>query len=157
MNCAHLDEAEQEATRLVQGFAQLRAQHEDVRRLSVFYQIWHEPLQTLNGDHLINEIIQICGGTNVFADAASLTPKVSLESVLDRDPDVIVASGMSQARPAWLENWGAYPGLKAVKYNALFSIDPDQIQRPTARLLQGATELCRQLDSVRASTATTKP
>lgn len=150
-------EAEQEATRLEQGFAQLRAQRAGVRRLSVFYQIWHEPLQTLNGDHLINEVIQICGGTNVFADAASLTPKVSLESVLDRDPDVIVASGMSQSRPAWLENWRDYPGLKAVEHNALFSINPDQIQRPTARLLQGATALCQQLDAVRASTARTTP
>lgn len=148
-------EAEREATRLEQGFAQLRALYAGAKRMSVFYQIWHEPLQTLNGDHLINEVIQICGGNNVFADAASLTPRVSLESVLERDPDVIVASGMSQARPAWLENWRDYPNLRAVEHNALFSIDPDQIQRPTARLLQGATELCRQLDSVRASTVTT--
>ena len=148
-------EAEREATRLEQGFAQLRALYAGAKRMSVFYQIWHEPLQTLNGDHLINEVIQICGGSNVFADAASLTPRVSLESVLERDPDVIVASGMSQARPAWLENWRDYPNLRAVEHNALFSIDPDQIQRPTARLLQGATELCRQLDSVRASTVPT--
>ena len=150
-------EADQEATRLEQGFAKLQALYGTAKSMTVFYQIWHEPLQTLNGDHLINEVIQICGGTNVFADAASLTPKVSLESVLERDPDVIVASGMSQARPAWLENWRDYPNLSAVEHNALFSIDPDQIQRPTARLLQGATELCQRLDSVRALTVRTAP
>lgn len=150
-------EADQEATRLKQGFANLQALYGGAKPMTVFYQIWHEPLQTLNGDHLINEVIQICGGSNVFADAASLTPKVSLESVLERDPDVIVASGMSQVRPAWLENWRDYPNLRAVEHNALFSIDPDQIQRPTARLLQGTTELCRQIDSVRALTESTTP
>ncbi|MEP1596428.1 MAG: ABC transporter substrate-binding protein, partial [Halieaceae bacterium] len=115
------------------------------------YQIWHEPLQTLNGDHLINEVIKLCGGNNIFADAVSLAPKVNLESILDRGPEVIIASGMSEARPAWLKNWENYPQLTAVRNNALFAIDPDQIQRPTARLLTGTTELCAQLDSVRSS------
>jgi iron complex transport system substrate-binding protein len=141
--------AEQEATRLKSGFTQLGSNHQDLQPLGVFYQIWHEPLQTLNGDHLINEVIELCGGANIFADAVSLAPKVNLESVLDRNPDVIVASGMSEVRPAWLKNWESYPQLKAVRNNALFAIDPDQIQRPTARLLTGATELCAQLDSVR--------
>lgn len=147
--------AEQEATRLESGFAILRNNHRALEPLGVFYQIWHEPLQTLNGDHLINEVIELCGGSNIFADAVSLAPKVSLESVLDRNPEVIVASGMSETRPAWLDNWKRYPQLNAVKQKALFAIDPDQIQRPTARLLDGATELCYQLDTVRRAKAPT--
>ncbi|MEP1472899.1 MAG: cobalamin-binding protein [Halieaceae bacterium] len=143
--------AEREASRLESGFEQLRARHRDLEPLGVFYQIWHEPLQTLNGDHLINEVIKLCGGNNIFADAVSLAPKVNLESILDRGPEVIIASGMSEARPAWLKNWENYPQLTAVRNNALFAIDPDQIQRPTARLLTGTTELCAQLDSVRSS------
>ena len=69
--------------------------------------------------------------------------------MLQRNPDVIVASGMDIARPEWLDMWLDYPELAAVQNEALFFIHPDHIQRPTARLLLGATRLCEQLDSLR--------
>jgi iron complex transport system substrate-binding protein len=117
--------------------------------LGVFYQIWNEPLQTVNGEHLISEVIALCGGRNIFSDASSLAPRISIESVLLRDPDAIVASGMGQARPEWLDQWRSYPSLLAVRNDALFFINPDHVQRPTARVLLGAQRLCRQLDTLR--------
>ena len=79
----------------------------------------------------------------------SLAPRISVESVLQRNPEVIVASGAGTSRPPWLDLWARYPSLAAVQNRALFFINPDQIQRPTARLLQGANELCAMLESVR--------
>ncbi len=64
-----------------------------------------------------------------------------------RDPDAIVASGMGEARPEWLDQWRSYPSLLAVRNDALFFINPDHVQRPTARVLLGAGRLCRQLDT----------
>ncbi|MFB3078285.1 MAG: cobalamin-binding protein, partial [Lysobacterales bacterium] len=142
-------ESEKEAARIEQVISELQHRYSDSEPLSVLYQVWHEPLQTLNGKHLISAVIRLCGGHNVFADALSLAPKISIESVLQRDPDVIVASGMDIARPEWLDLWLDYPSLTAVQNQALFFIHPDHIQRPTARVLLGAQELCRQLDSVR--------
>lgn len=138
-----------EALRLERTIEQLRKSRTDVQRLGVFYQIWHEPLQTLGGDHMINEIIDLCGGRNIYSDTKVLAPRVSIESILDRDPDVIVASGMSRERPAWLEQWRAYPALKAVRNDTLYSVDPDLILRPTARLVKGAQTLCQHLDDAR--------
>ena len=138
-----------EADRIDQVISDLRTSYGGGSSLSVLYQVWHEPLQTLNGKHLISAVINLCGGHNVFADALSLAPKISIESVLERNPDVIVASGMDIARPEWLDLWLDYPSLTAVQNQALFFIHPDHIQRPTARLLLGAQALCRQLDSVR--------
>ncbi|HEY7775405.1 MAG TPA: helical backbone metal receptor, partial [Kineobactrum sp.] len=54
--------SEVEARRLEQAFAGLAARYQGSRPLSVFYQIWHEPLQTVNGDHLISQVIGLCGG-----------------------------------------------------------------------------------------------
>lgn len=119
------------------------------RQLSVFYQVWHEPLQTLNGKHLVSSIIDLCGGRNIFADTAALAPRISLEAVLERNPDAIVASGMDIARPEWLDQWLEYPDLNAVSNQALFFIHPDHIQRPTARVLLGARKLCGQLQTAR--------
>lgn len=141
--------ARAEASRLEHTITQLREDRSALEPLDVFYQIWHEPLQTLGGDHMINEVISLCGGRNIFSDTGVLAPRISIESILNRDPDVIVASGMSQERPAWLEQWRTYPALTAVRNDALYSIDPDLILRPTARLLEGAKILCRNLDDAR--------
>ena len=141
--------SEREARRIEQELDALRSQYIGRSELGVFYQIWNEPLQTVNGEHLISEVIALCGGNNIFSDASSLAPKISIEAVLQRNPDAIIASGMGEARPEWLDQWRSYPGLAAVTSNALFFIDPDHVQRPTARILQGTTRLCQQLDTLR--------
>ncbi|MEH6583152.1 MAG: cobalamin-binding protein [Halioglobus sp.] len=143
------DASEVEALRIEKALALLGETYRRNTPISVFYQVWNEPLQTLNGEHLISQVMALCGGKNAFADAASLAPKISLESVLHRDPDAIVASGMGAARPDWLDMWRQYPSLTAVQNEALFFVHPDHIQRPTARLVLGAKSLCEQLATVR--------
>lgn len=141
--------SEAEALRIEREIILLKAAYGSSQALTVLYQIWNDPLQTINGDHLISQVIELCGGTNIFGDIKTLAPKISIESVLLRNPDVIVASGMSRARPEWLDDWVNYPSLTAVKNKALFFVDPDHIQRPTARVLLGARELCEKLNTVR--------
>lgn len=139
---AHVKDFTQELTLL-------RSQYSQSSPVSLFYQVWNEPLQTINGQHIINDVIQLCGGRNVFADAAVLAPKISLESVIVADPQAIVASGMDEARPEWLDDWRKWPQLQAVKRNHVYFIPPDFLQRHTFRLLQGAQQLCKQLAEVR--------
>ncbi len=141
--------SEPEALRLDQAIAQLRDNYSKKKPLSIFYQVWDTPLQTLNGEHIVSSVMALCGGYNAFADAVSLAPKIGLESVLQRDPNAIVASGMGEARPDWLDDWKHYPSLYAVKNNGLFFVHPDHIQRPTARILLGAKTLCEQLETMR--------
>jgi len=140
---------EAEASRIEAELSILQRRYKERRSLSVLYQIWNDPLQTVNGEHLISEIISLCGGYNVFRDARSLAPRISIESVLLRDPDAIIASGMGEARPEWLDEWRAYPSLTAVADNALFVVNPDHLQRPSARIVLGARSLCQQLDQIR--------
>jgi len=143
------ESSEAEALRIERETILLRAAYGNSKELSVLYQIWNDPLQTLNGEHLISQVIELCGGKNIFSDTKTLAPKISIESVLLRNPDVIVASGMSEAKPEWLDDWHNYPSLNAVKNNALFFVNPDHIQRPTARVLLGARELCEKLNATR--------
>ena len=148
-----VSESELEAARLERELLRLRERYADEPEVSVFYQMWDQPLQTLNGSHLITRVIELCGGRNIFGDAADLAPKINIESVLQRDPEVIVASGMDAARPEWLDGWRLYPSLQAVQSQALYFVHPDLLQRPTARIIEGATELCRHLDTHRQSQA----
>jgi len=141
--------SETEARRMEQGLETLRDTYSDKRTISVMYEIWNEPLQTVNGDHLISQVIELCGGRNIFADVDALAPRVNIESVLALAPEAIIASGASDTRPHWLDDWRRYPALPAVVNDGLFFVNPDFLERPTARVLQGAQTLCEQLDTLR--------
>ncbi|MEA2079730.1 MAG: cobalamin-binding protein, partial [Pseudomonadota bacterium] len=117
----------------------------------VFYEIWHQPLMTVGGEHLISQLIRLCGGQNVFAELAALAAPVDREAVLMADPEVIIASGITEQRPPWLDQWLDWPQLSAVKHRHLYFIPPDLIQRHTPRVLEGAQRLCDQLEQARVS------
>ncbi|MDZ7782259.1 MAG: helical backbone metal receptor [Halioglobus sp.] len=90
--------SEAEAARLERELEELQQNYGGGPPLKVFYQIWHEPLQTVNGEHLISQVLALCGGRNLFAGARSLAPRISVESVLVRNPDAIVAGGMGEGK-----------------------------------------------------------
>lgn len=115
-----------------------------------FYQIWNQPLMTVNGEHLISKVIALCGGENVFAGLPQLAPTVGTEAVLAANPEAIVASGMGEARPEWLDQWKNWDRLTASQRGNLFFIPPELIQRHTPRILDGASRLCAQLEEARA-------
>ena len=128
---------------------ELRNRYRAVRAVSVFYQVWHRPLMTVNGEHIISQVIELCGGRNVFAGLPVLAPKISLEAVLREDPEVIVAGNSALNHPDWKDDWRRWPALQAVKNNHLFYVNPDIIQRHTPRILQGAEALCKQIETAR--------
>ncbi len=141
--------AQQEADRFKQTLQHLKQAYSTQAKVRVFYQVWNQPLITINQENLISQVIEVCGGQNVFAELESIAPKIDVEAVLKANPDAIVASGMDEQRPEWLNDWKAWPSLKAVQDQQLHFIPPDHIQRQTVRVLLGAERLCQQLDQTR--------
>ncbi len=141
--------AEQAAARFRQRLASLRARYADQARVPVFYQIWHQPLMTVGGGQIISDAIRLCGGENIFAGLAGMAPSVSVEAVLAADPEAIIASGMGRDTPVGLEDWRRWTRLKAAARGNLFFVPADLMQRPTPRLLDGAEQLCRHLETAR--------
>jgi iron complex transport system substrate-binding protein len=128
---------------------ELRTQYGARPKVRTFYQIWKQPLMTVGGAQVISDAIRLCGGENVFADLKPLAPKVTVEAVLAADPEAIVASGMGESRPEWLDDWRQWKTMTAVKRDNLFFIPPDLIQRHTPRLVEGAARLCAHLETAR--------
>ncbi|HQW19117.1 MAG TPA: cobalamin-binding protein [Rhodocyclaceae bacterium] len=128
----------------------LRARYADRPAVRVFYQIWDQPLTTINGGHLISDAMRLCGAENVFAGLPQLASTVDIEAVLVADPEAIVASGMDAGRPKWLDTWRRWQSLRAVVQDNLFFIPPDLMQRHTARIIEGTEQLCAQMEKVRA-------
>lgn len=118
--------------------------------MPVFYQVWDEPLMTVNDDHLIGKVITLCGGVNVFGELDRLVPRISDEAVLAADPEAILAGGMGEENRHWLTHWEQYDELTAVRRDNLFFVPPSLIQRPTPRMLEGSRLFCEKLDQARA-------
>lgn len=130
-------------------YSTLKNNYSGQPKVRAFYQVWDQPLMTINGQHLINDVMNLCGVENVFAELHSSNPTIDVEAVLVADPQMITASGMGEARPEWLDDWRRWPQLQAVKRDNLFFIPPSIIQRHTMRILQAAEKLCLQAEEVR--------
>jgi iron complex transport system substrate-binding protein len=138
--------AERFRTRL----AKLRQANAGKPPVRVFYQVWKGPLTTVGGPQIISSAIRLCGGENVFGQINQMAPTISVEAVLEADPEVIVATGMGDAAPEWLDDWKKWARLTAVKRGNLFHINPDIMQRHTPRILDGTEKLCSLLDQARS-------
>ncbi|MDF0752304.1 cobalamin-binding protein [Marinobacter sp. 71-i] len=139
-----------EADRFRQGIAALERQYRDAEPVSVFYQVWDEPLMTVNDEHLIGKVISLCGGVNVFGDLERLVPRISAEAVIGANPEAILAGGMGEENRHWLARWEAFPSIDATARENLYFIPPSLVQRPTPRMLEGSQLFCEKLDDARA-------
>jgi iron complex transport system substrate-binding protein len=128
----------------------LRARYSDRPPVDVFYQVWDQPLMTVNDAHLIGKVIRLCGGRNVFGQLETLVPRPGKETVLAADPEAIVSGGPGEDRPDWLQPWEKWTDLTAVRRGNLFFIPPSLIQRHTPRIAQGTRMLCEALETARS-------
>lgn len=116
-----------------QRLAQLKKRYHRDTPLSVFYQVWDQPMYTVGGGQIISDALSVCGARNVFADLSPPAPQVSLEAVLQRKPDVIVAGSASQ-----LGTWNAWPSLKA----RLLVLPDKGLERPSGQMIEAVAKLC---------------
>ena len=137
------------ATAAAAGFrariAGLRAEYRERPRLRVFIQVDDAPLFTVGGSHLISEIVELCGGRNVFADADALALPVDLESVLARAPQVILSTDDGDP----VEYWLRFADLRTFAAGGIYRAPADLLARPSPRISAGAAEVCARLDEAR--------
>ena len=107
----------------------------------VFFQISDAQLYTVNSQHLIGQAIEVCGAENIFSDVEFLVPMVSYESVVERNPDVLVVSSPYPGyKSAWDDRWNDLGWGGRVR-----TIDASLITRPSLRMLEGIKMLCETL------------
>ena len=128
---------------------ELRTEFSGAAPIGVFFQVSTRPLYTINREHFISEIIEICGGRNIFADVGEFAPSVSVEAVVDRDPDVMLA-GTNLGDDAFAE-WSRWPNMAANRYGNQFLLPDETIGRPSPRLAIAARSVCVALGQARAN------
>lgn len=125
----------------------LRESAEARALIRVFYQVSSRPVYTINREHYVSELIEICGGQNIFNDLTELAPAVSVEAVVDRNPEVMLAS--TDAGDDGFTEWQRWPDIAANLYGNLFLLPADEIARATPRLAIAGRALCLALQKAR--------
>jgi iron complex transport system substrate-binding protein len=137
------------AAGLRRELASLKAHYAGRPPVRMFYQVWDKPLYTLNGTHIVSDAMRQCGGENIFASMKITAPMIGIEAVLQEDPDAIFGSSEKSARDGGVNLWRAYPGMKAVKRDNLFTLDGNLLNRAGPRMIAGTRALCEKLDIAR--------
>ena len=136
------------AREVERNWAALRAMYAQRKPVRVFFQLWREPLMTVNREHVISRAIEACGGRNVFAQLPALTPTVSWEAAVQSNPQLLVTAG-SKVEPADFGRWREFSRVDAVKRQRLAVIDGNLLGRMGPRFVQGAAQLCEAIDAGR--------
>ena len=149
----HADRAGRAADLYLAKVDRLRVENLQKPPIRVFYQVAERPLFTIGRKQVISEVVSLCGGMNIFADLDSLAPVVSMETVLLRNPQVILSARTGSANP--LDIWLDYPAVAAVRLENLYLVDASLLARAGLRLADGAVQVCGLLDRARRKIART--
>jgi iron complex transport system substrate-binding protein len=140
-------DARKSAGALRHQLAKLRSTYAGHPVVRTFYQVWDKPLYTLNGKHIITDALHACGAENVFGKLATIAPVVTIESVLQADPEAII--GTAEENHGGVGLWRPYGTLTAVRRKNLFTLDGDLLNRPGPRMIAGTAALCEKLELAR--------
>lgn len=132
---------------LSRQLASLRAKYANRSPVRSFYQVWDKPLYTLNGAHIVSDALRLCGGENIFARLPVTAPVVSIEGVLQENPEAIFAT--AEKNYGGVSLWKPYGSLTAVRNDNLFTIDGNLLNRAGPRMISGAAMLCEKLELAR--------
>jgi len=136
-----------------QDFEQQRAaliqKYHNKSRVRAYFQISATPLLTINGEHIISDVLQLCGGRNVFADTPMLVTTISDEALVQAQPEIMLglATTKNQAVEA-IDAWRKLP-VRVARLGKTGFVHPDIISRSTPRILLGASQICTYIDSAR--------
>jgi len=140
--------ANDQALAIRDRLAGLSARYGNLKSLEYFYQVGPKPLFTINGKHLISRGLSLCGGRNIFENEPGLAFQVGYESVIVANPDALFAPQLeNQADP--LLAWRDWPGMQAVRQDALFLLPADSVSRATPRFLDSLELACKLLHRLR--------
>jgi iron complex transport system substrate-binding protein len=143
--CGVLKKASALSMQLSQRVDHIIERTKSERRPLVFLQINLRPIMTINKDTFLHDLIQLAGGRNMTENEPITYPRISLEEVIRKKPEVIIISSMERggrfeaARVEWLK-WTSIP---AVKEGRVHLIDSDLIDRPSPRIIEGLEAMAR--------------
>jgi iron complex transport system substrate-binding protein len=157
VNLGTLTGHDADARRVADSFrkdtARLRADVHGRRPVRVLLEVSAQPLMTLSHVHMVNDMLSLCGGRNIFAASETIAPVINLEDVLLEEPDAVLFSSSLGSVSDVRDWWQDRVPLRAVRAGRLYAFNGDLVLRQGPRAIEGARQICSLLDAARASLA----
>ncbi len=122
--------------------ARVRTATQGAVRPATFWKAWDSPVIAIGGGSFLTELVDIAGGRNIYGDDPRPSLDVTIEDVVRRDPDIVLAGPESAARMRAAPAWRA---LRAVREGRVLIVDTTLVGRPGVRLGEAAVSLARLL------------
>ena len=142
----HIEQSKKVAEAFTAKLNVIKAAQHNKTMLTGFYQLWPEPMMTVSKNTWINQLIETCQVTNVFADSDTDYPQISIENVIVTKPQVIIIPDEKSKRVIPTVNWQQWPEIPAVKYEQFISVNADLLHRFSPRMLDGLAQMCDKIE-----------
>lgn len=134
------------AQALTTGLAEVSERVAGLPTVTALYVVWHDPPMTTGGGTFIDDLIGIAGGRNVFADLPDGWPNVGFESIVARNPDVVVwPAGNGDDPLEFVQSLPGWRDLPAVRAGRVAFVDASALNRPGPGLVASARVLAQAL------------
>lgn len=143
--CGVPEHGEELASKLKKRVDRIVQKVQSQKKPRVFVQINTKPIMTVNHNTVLNDLIRLAGGINLFADEPITYPRISLEAVLKRKPDVIILAAMvgEESFDETYREWMKWDTIPAVKNKRVYLINSDLTNRPSPRIVDGLEMVAR--------------
>jgi iron complex transport system substrate-binding protein len=135
--------AQAAAADLAQQIATLRGRYSSNVGASVLIQLWDRPIFTVGRDEILTDVIHACGFRSAYEDLAEVSPAVTIESVLARDPDIVLA--LTSDAQTWLKEWRPYSSMKAQRTGHMMAWTDARLIGFGPSIVDAAEALCKAL------------
>ncbi len=104
--------------------------------VKVYFELWNDPLMSIGPGTFIDNLITLAGGQNIFSDSKLSWPEVSSDSIISKQPDVIICVSMSSNVAADVGSRAGWNTIPAVANGRIYTItDDNMFMRPGPRLV----------------------
>ena len=110
---------------------------------TVFWEVGANPLFTVGKQSYVNDYNKFAGGDNIFIDIDMRYPNISIEAVLEKNPDIIILVNMGDISNKEINKWNKYKTINAVKNKKVFMLDANDIFTPTPKTFLKGLKILR--------------
>jgi vitamin B12 transport system substrate-binding protein len=152
----NIEQSQQAANAFTQKLNAIIKSQQNKKNITAFYQLWSEPMMTVGKNTWINQLIETCHVSNVFAQSVTDYPQISIENVIVTKPQVIIIPDEKSKTSQPVVNWQKWPEVPAVKNDQFISVNADLLHRFTPRMLDGLADMCDKIDASRKQIKSTQ-
>lgn len=123
--------------------AELNKKTEKTDKEKIFWEVGANPIFTIGSQSFVNEYNKFINGTNVFEYIKMRYPNISVESVIEKNPDIIMLVNMGDVSDQEILKWNKYKNITAVKNNKIYLLEADDIFTPTPKKFLNGIKVLR--------------